>query len=82
VETDYTGDSFFEKTIEKTILRVLGSSEFSHSLDPKRTLLKRLLEMIFAAGRRNLNAAKDVRHSDEHSAHMGAVFSHLLHCLL
>jgi hypothetical protein len=39
VETDYTGDSFREKTIEKTILRVLGSSEFSHSLDPKRTSL-------------------------------------------
>jgi hypothetical protein len=32
VETDYTGDSFCEKTIEKTILRVLGSSEFTHSL--------------------------------------------------
>src|SRR5882762_4086729 len=27
-------DSFCEKTIEKTILCVLGSSEFSHSLDP------------------------------------------------
>src|SRR5712671_6109526 len=27
-----------EKTIEKTILRVLGSSEFSHSLDPQLTL--------------------------------------------
>jgi len=37
VETDYTGDSFCEKTIEKTILRVLGSSEFSHSLGHQRT---------------------------------------------
>jgi len=37
VETDCTGDSVCEKTIEKTILRVLGSSEFSHSLDPQRT---------------------------------------------
>jgi hypothetical protein len=36
VETDYTGDSFCEKTIEKTILRVLGSSEFSHSLGQKQ----------------------------------------------
>jgi len=36
VETDYTGDSFSEKTIEKTILRILGSSEFSHSLGQKR----------------------------------------------
>jgi len=35
VETDYTGASFCEKTIEKTILRVLGSSEFSHSLGLK-----------------------------------------------
>jgi hypothetical protein len=33
VETDCTGDFSCEKTIEKTILRVLGSSEFSHSLD-------------------------------------------------
>ena len=37
VETEYTGDSFCEKTIEKTILRVLGSSEFSHSLGQKAT---------------------------------------------
>jgi hypothetical protein len=37
VETDYAGDSFCEKTIEKTILRVLGSSEFSHSLGQKLT---------------------------------------------
>jgi hypothetical protein len=36
VETDRTGDFSCEKTIEKTILRVLGSSEFSHSLDPQR----------------------------------------------
>jgi hypothetical protein len=37
VETDYIGDSFCEKTIEKTILRVLGSGEFSHSLGQKLT---------------------------------------------
>jgi hypothetical protein len=37
VETDCTGDFSCEKAIEKTILRVLGSSEFSHSLDPDRT---------------------------------------------
>jgi hypothetical protein len=37
VETDYTDDSFCEKTIKKTILRVLGSNEFSHSLDPSLT---------------------------------------------
>jgi hypothetical protein len=38
VGTDCTGDFSWEKAIEKTILRVLGSSEFSHSLDPERTL--------------------------------------------
>jgi hypothetical protein len=37
VETDCTGDFSWEKTIEKTILRVLASSEFSHRLDPERT---------------------------------------------
>jgi hypothetical protein len=38
VETDCTGDFSWEKAIEQTILRVLGSSEFSHGLDPKRKL--------------------------------------------
>jgi hypothetical protein len=33
VETDCTGYFSREKTIEKTILRVLGSIEFSHSLE-------------------------------------------------
>ena len=33
--TDCTGDFAWEKAIEKTILRVLGSSEFSHSLGQK-----------------------------------------------
>jgi hypothetical protein len=34
VETDYSSDFSWEKTIEKTILNVLASDEFSHSLDP------------------------------------------------
>jgi hypothetical protein len=38
VEIDCTGDFSWEKTIEKSILRVLGSSEFSHRLDPTETL--------------------------------------------
>jgi hypothetical protein len=41
VETDCTGDFFWEKAIEKTILRVLGSSEFSHRLGRNRTALPR-----------------------------------------
>jgi hypothetical protein len=36
VGTDCTGDFSWEKAIEKTILRVLGSSEFSHSLGHSR----------------------------------------------
>jgi hypothetical protein len=35
VGTDRTGDFSLDKAIEKTILRVLGSSEFSHSLGQK-----------------------------------------------
>jgi hypothetical protein len=37
VETDCTGDFSWEKAIEKTILRGLDSSEFSHRLDPMQT---------------------------------------------
>jgi hypothetical protein len=33
VETDCTDDFSWEKPIEKTILRVLGSSDFSHSME-------------------------------------------------
>jgi hypothetical protein len=38
VGTDCTGDFSWEKAIEKTILRVVGSSEFSHNLDVSATL--------------------------------------------
>ena len=36
-ETKCTGSFYRKKAIEKTILHVLRSSAFSHSLDPKRT---------------------------------------------
>jgi hypothetical protein len=38
VGVDCTDNFFREKAIEKTILRILRPSAFSHSLDPKRTL--------------------------------------------
>jgi hypothetical protein len=36
-EVDCTGNFFRKKAIEKTILRILRSSAFSHSLDQKPT---------------------------------------------
>jgi hypothetical protein len=37
LQNNSTGIHYRDKTIEKTILRSLGSWTFSHSLDPKRT---------------------------------------------
>jgi hypothetical protein len=37
LKTNNAGSYRREKTIEKTILRILGSCTFSHSLDPERT---------------------------------------------
>jgi hypothetical protein len=37
LKTNNAGTYRREKTIEKTILRILGPCTFSHSLDPKRT---------------------------------------------
>jgi hypothetical protein len=37
VGVDCTGNFFRKKTIEKTILRILRPSAFSHSLGQKRT---------------------------------------------
>ena len=58
VETDCTGNFSQEKAIEKTILRVLGSSEFSHNLGPKGDirlghLSKSRREVLRVTGRRN-----------------------------
>jgi hypothetical protein len=44
VKTNCTFQLCREKEIEKAILRILGSSTFSHSLDPKRTLRRFGLE--------------------------------------
>jgi hypothetical protein len=41
METNRTDNFSWKNAIEKTILRVLGSREFSHSLDAKRTSSKR-----------------------------------------
>jgi hypothetical protein len=40
-ETNRTGRCCLRSVIEKTILSVLGSDAFSHSLDPLRTSLRR-----------------------------------------
>jgi hypothetical protein len=37
METNRTDNFSWKNAIEKTILRVLGSREFSHSLDPQLT---------------------------------------------
>ena len=46
--TDCTGDFSWEKAIEKTILRVLGSSEFSHSLLEPGPIARGLLASALA----------------------------------
>jgi hypothetical protein len=55
VETDCTGDFSWEKAIEKTILRVLGSSEFSHRLVPIPEVAPPRVAKEKAARRRLLN---------------------------
>ena len=59
---DCTGNYFRKEAIEKTILRILRLSAFSHSLDPKRTFNLRGFRMPSAT--RNVNDNPCSRFSD------------------
>jgi hypothetical protein len=92
VGTDCTGDFSWEKAIEKKILRVLGSSEFSHSLGhfqtsadaitmsaflPLATTERTSLEVRFVAIRQARSQPTSWRDSQQFGNHSGLLRSPL-----